>query len=126
MSNCKPAEIDFIVKDTDPEMAAVEDDIVANLKEIGIKVNTRFHNDTEYRDAEVNGDYHLLFARTWGAPYDPHSYMASWAVPAHVEYTAIGNLQVSLLSDGSSGFSLSLDARADDMWFRENNLFNYP
>ena len=91
---CKNLEIDFILQDDNPEMASVESDIVANLNEIGIKVNTKFLNSTEYHDAEVNGDYHLLFTRTWGAPYDPHSYMASWAVPAHVEYSAIGNLQV--------------------------------
>ena len=93
---CKNVEVDFIVQEGNPEMQAVEDDIRANLAKIGIKVNTLFLNDTEYRDAEVNGDYHLLFTRTWGAPYDPHSYMASWAVPSHVdvEYTAIGNLTV--------------------------------
>lgn len=95
---CKNLEIDFILQDGNPEMASVESDIVANLNEIGIKVNTKFLNSTEYRDAEVNGDYHLLFTRTWGAPYDPHSYMASWAVPVHVEYSAIGNLQVRSLS----------------------------
>jgi len=100
---CKNLEIDFIVQDDNPEMASVEGDIVANLEKIGIQVNTKFLNNTEYRDAEVNGDYHLLFTRTWGAPYDPHSYMASWAVPSHVEYSAIGNLQVrGVLVDGYS------------------------
>lgn len=71
MSNCKAVTIDFIVRDTDPVLGAVEDDIRNNLEAIGISVNTRFLNSTEYRDAELNGDYHLLFTRTWGAPYDP-------------------------------------------------------
>ena len=35
---CNNIEIDFIVQDGNPEMAAVEDDIVRNLAEIGIKV----------------------------------------------------------------------------------------
>lgn len=91
MSNCNAAEIDFILRDDDPEMEVVEDDIRKNLEAIGISVNTRFLNATEYRDAELNGEYHLLFTRTWGAPYDPHSYMASWSVPAHVEYTALSS-----------------------------------
>lgn len=91
---CENLEIDFILQDDNPEMASVESDIVDNLEKIGIQVNTKFLNDTEYRDAEVQGDYHLLFTRTWGAPYDPHSYMSSWEVPSHVEYSAIGNLQV--------------------------------
>jgi len=78
---------------------------IPNLEKIGIQVNTKFLNNTEYRDAEVNGDYHLLFTRSCGAPYDPHSYLAScsWEVPSHVEYSAIGNLQVrGVLVDGYS------------------------
>jgi len=43
---CRDIEIDFIVQDNNPEMASVEDDIVENLKEIGIKVNTRVSYDT--------------------------------------------------------------------------------
>ena len=96
MSNCKAASIDFIVRDSDPQMQAVEDDIRQNLKAIGITVNTRSLTAEEYIDAELEGDYHLLFTRTWGAPYDPHSYMTSWSVPAHVEYSSIGNLEAPL------------------------------
>lgn len=99
MSNCKAKEIDFIIRDNNPQMEAVEDDIVKNLEAIGIKVNTRKLNSDDYTEAELNGDYHLLFSQTWGAPYDPHSYMGSWAVPAHVEYSAIGNLEPPLTRD---------------------------
>eukprot|EP00980_Cylindrotheca_fusiformis_P016759 scaffold5048_cov121-Cylindrotheca_fusiformis.AAC.10 len=96
LDNCKAVSVDFIVSDGDVEMLVVEDDIRRNLEAIGITVNTLFLNDTEYRDAELNGDYNLLFTRTWGAPYDPHSYLTSWAVPSHVEYSAIQNLQPPL------------------------------
>ena len=77
-------------------MKVVEDDIRKNLEAIGITVNTLFLNSTEYIDAELNGEYNLLFTRTWGAPYDPHSYLNSWAVPSHVEYSAIGNFEEPL------------------------------
>jgi nickel transport system substrate-binding protein len=92
-ASCIEQAIDFIVKEDDPEMAAVEDDIRKNLEAIGIKVNTKVLSSTEYIDAELNGLYNVLFTRTWGAPYDPHSYMASWAVPSHVEYSAIGGME---------------------------------
>ena len=69
LDNCHAASIDFIVRDSDPEMEAVEDDIRKNLEAIGISVNTRFLNSTEYTEAELEGNYHLLFTRTWGAPY---------------------------------------------------------
>lgn len=99
-TTCNKMEVNFIIRENDPEMAAVEDDIVQDLAKIGITVNTRVLNDSAYIDAELNGDYHMLFTRTWGAPYDPHSYLNSWAVPAHVEYSAIGGMEPPLTRDG--------------------------
>jgi ABC-type transport system substrate-binding protein len=95
-NNCKQITVDFIVRDSDPELAAVEDDIRQDLAKIGIQVNTRFLDAETYIETERNGDYNMLFTRTWGAPYDPHSYMMSWAVPSHVEYSAIGGLEAPL------------------------------
>lgn len=42
----------------------------------------------------------MLFTRTWGAPYDPHSYLTSWEVPSHVEYSAIGGVEAPLTREG--------------------------
>ena len=96
LASCKDITIDFIIKENDPEMAVVEDDIVQDLAKIGIKVNTRALGAEEYGKAELDGDYNMLFTRTWGAPYDPHSYLTSWAVPAHVEYSAVGEMEPPL------------------------------
>lgn len=92
-STCKELSVDFIIKENDPEMAVVEDDIREGLARIGIKVNTISLKSEEYIEAEKHGNYNILFTRTWGAPYDPHSYLSSWAVPSHVEYSAIGGLE---------------------------------
>jgi ABC-type transport system substrate-binding protein len=93
LSNCKKHVVDFIVKEGDPEMSVVEDDIRQDLAAIGIEVNTRFVNASEYIRLEENGDYNLFFTRSWGAPYDPHTYLTSWDTPSHVEYSATGNLE---------------------------------
>ena len=34
-----------------------------------------------------------------GAPYDPHSYLTSWSVPSHVEFTAAAKLEPPLTRD---------------------------
>jgi ABC-type transport system substrate-binding protein len=94
--NCQALTLDFIAVEDDAEMIAVEDEIRRDLKEIGVTVNTRFLSREDYIEAELNGDYNMLFTRTWGAPYDPHSYFNSWAVPSHVEYTAIDTLEAPL------------------------------
>ena len=72
-TDCKATTVDFIMKDTNPQLAAVEDDIRRNLQDIGITVNSRFLSGTEYTAAELDGDYNILFGGTWGAPYGPLS-----------------------------------------------------
>ncbi|KAG7369619.1 nickel-binding periplasmic protein precursor [Nitzschia inconspicua] len=93
---CKIRTVDFVIKVDDPEMAAVEDDIREDMAKIGIKVNTRLVEPEEYIKIEENCDYNLFFTRSWGAPYDPHTYLKSWENNAHVEYSATANLQPPL------------------------------
>lgn len=112
---CKEITVDFIIKDDDPEVAAVEDDIVQDLAKIGIKVNTRVLDAAAYIDAELEGDYNMLFTRTWGAPYDPHSYLTSWAVPAHVEYSAIGGMEPPLTRDSLLNMVTAVQLETDPM-----------
>jgi ABC-type transport system substrate-binding protein len=70
--NCNPHTLDFIILETDPEMAVVEDDIRADLEKIGITVNTQKLDQEAYIEAERNGTYNMLFTRTWvSASYPP-------------------------------------------------------
>ncbi len=94
--HCKEYTLDFVVKEGDTEIAVIEDDIKKDLAKIGIKVNSRFVSETDYIKIEENGDYNLFFTRSWGAPYDPHTYLNSWSTPAHVEYSSTGNLDPPL------------------------------
>lgn len=71
--NCIARDLTFVVKEGSSQMRAVEDDIGRDLEKIGINLQTIFANSTEYPEYEKSGDYNLLFAATWGAPYDPHS-----------------------------------------------------
>ena len=75
--SCFTHHLDFVVKEGSSQMIAVEDDIGRDLAQIGITLNTIFANSSEYDVYETEGNWHLLFGSTWGAPYDPHSYMAS-------------------------------------------------
>jgi len=99
MADCTPLTIDFIARVGDTGMLAVEEELVADLAKIGITLNVRYLSSANYTAAEVNGDYNMLFSRTWGAPYDPHSYLNSWAVPSHVENSAITGLEAPLTKE---------------------------
>ena len=97
---CKQITLDFIVKENHAQALVIEDDIRKDLAKIGITVNTIALDEEAYRDAELHGHYHLMFTSgSWGAPYDPHTYLNSWKVPAHVEYSAIGNLEPPMTRD---------------------------
>lgn len=97
--SCKIQSVDFVIIDGNAQMEVVEDDIVQDLRKIGINVKTIKQSNEDYLATEKNGDYNMLFASTWGAPYDPHSYLESWGVASHVEYSAINGLEPPLTRD---------------------------
>ena len=77
-SDCVQHEIDFVMVEGDALRASVEQEIVEMLAVVGIKVNTRKLPKDAFNAAEQDGDFHLSFSETWGAPYDPHAYAKGW------------------------------------------------
>ena len=97
--SCKVQSVDFVIVEGNSQMEVVEDDIVQDLQKVGINVKTIKQSNEGYLATEKNGDYNMLFASTWGAPYDPHSYLESWGVASHVEYSAISGLEPPVTRD---------------------------
>ena len=96
---CKAMELDFIVLEGDATSKAIEDDIVSDLKKVGITVNTRLLAKDAFNKAMVDGDFNMAFSETWGAPYDPHAYAASWATPDEAYYAALKGLPPPFTQD---------------------------
>ncbi|KAH8064924.1 bacterial extracellular solute-binding protein [Aureococcus anophagefferens] len=94
-ADCKATTLDFLVLDGDATFAAIEDDIRANLAEVGITATARFLDRDAYNTDMVAGNFDVVFSQTWGAPYDPHSYVASWTTPDEAHY---GDKWTALLS----------------------------
>ena len=86
---CKATTLEFMYLQGDAVHAAIEDDIRADLAEIGITVTAKpVDKDTLNADM-VAGNYDLVFSETYGAPYDPHSYIKSWATQDEAFYSAL-------------------------------------
>ena len=86
---CKATTLEFMYLEGDAVHAAIEDDIRADLAEIGITVTAKpVDKDTLNADM-VAGNYDLVFSETYGAPYDPHSYIKSWATEDEAFYSAL-------------------------------------
>ena len=81
-NSCQPKKeigtLTFTVVENDATGLAIEDDIRNNLAELGIKVETKLLSKDDWNKAQVDGEFHLSFTESWGAPYDPHSYGMGW------------------------------------------------
>ena len=89
---CKPMELDFIVLEGEATLRAIEDDIAEDLAKVGITVNPRFLPRDEFNEAMVNGDFNMAFSESWGAPYDPQAFAASWNTPDEAYFAALAGL----------------------------------
>lgn len=72
---------------------AVSEYIQADLKAVGVELRIIGEETQAFRDRQRSGDFELQYARSWGAPYDPQSYLSSWRLPAHGDYQAQRGLE---------------------------------
>ena len=71
-NGCRDLDVDFIMLEGDATLAAIEKDIVANLREINVHVKTRKLQKEAFNTAMTSGDFNLAFSETQGPPYDSH------------------------------------------------------
>jgi len=89
---CKEVELDFVMLEGDSLHAAVEDDITAELAPLGITLKKRVLEKDAFNTAMTSGDFHMCFSETWGAPYDPVSYITGWKANDEAHYSAMAGL----------------------------------
>ena len=75
---CRQHTIDFVGLAGDSNLAAIEDDIAADLTKVGITLNKRFVAKDIKNTAMTSGDFHMVYSETWGPPYDPVTYAVGW------------------------------------------------
>jgi len=98
--SCRKLDLDFILLEGDPLMAQIEDDIVADLAQVGITVNTVFVSDKDdFNTAMTTGDFNLCFTESWGPPYDPHTFATSWSVANEAHYAAMEQMEPPMTRD---------------------------
>lgn len=100
MSACQSHELDFIMIEGDENLKSIEDDIRTHLAAVGFNVKTRLLTKEDFNKAHQNGDFHLSFSETWGAPYDPHAYASGWVAGDEGHYHALSNLVPPLSREG--------------------------
>lgn len=112
-ANCNNVQLKFIVLDGDATLAAIEDDIRADLEKIGISVTLELLQKDAFNTAMVEGDFNLAFSETYGLPYDPHSHAASWSSPDEAYFAALEGLPEPFTQD-------ALDELVDEVLTQPN------
>lgn len=122
MANCEQA-VDFVFKEDSPEIEEIGDPIRKDLKNLNITVREIPVGKDEFIERERNGDYNIMFTKTWGSPYDPHTYFSSWGIESHVEFSSTKGLESPMTQEDVlkkiSKVLIELDESKRDEMYRE-------
>ena len=99
----KALQLDLCFVADDSITKSISEDLQAEYKKIGIKINLVGEEKTSFYDRQKTGNFDLIFGESWGAPYDPHSYVASFREPSHFDYQAQSGLPMKKTIDENIG-----------------------
>ena len=57
-------------------------------QKIGVNVELVAQDSQSYHNAQHEGLFDMMLTESWGAPFDPHSYLSSFRNPSHGDYAA--------------------------------------
>jgi nickel transport system substrate-binding protein len=81
-------ELELAFSATDNLQKAIAETLQGDLRQAGISLKLVGEEAQSYQQRQKDGDFHLIFNNTWGAPYEPHTFASSMRVPAHADYQA--------------------------------------
>ncbi|HWQ42183.1 MAG TPA: nickel ABC transporter substrate-binding protein [Desulfosporosinus sp.] len=84
----KTLQLDLCFIAADNIDKSISEALQAEYKKIGILINLVGEEETSFYDRQKQGNFDLIFGESWGAPYDPHSYVSSFREPSHFDYQA--------------------------------------
>jgi len=74
------------------QQKAIAEVIQADLRKVGIDAVLVGEEANSLDARQRSGEFGMILGETWGAPYDPHSFLSSMRVPSHADYQAQSGL----------------------------------
>lgn len=102
-----PLAIDLYFTADDPDEKAISEVIQAELADIGIKLNIIGEEKSAIYARQKDGTFGMIYADTYGPPYDPHSFSSSMRRPSHADYAAQSGLPMKAQIDSRIGAALT-------------------
>ncbi|WP_026014081.1 nickel ABC transporter substrate-binding protein [Pseudomonas psychrophila] len=84
----EPLSIELVFLGTSALQKSLAEIIQGQLANVGIAVKLRAEEDGALVQRQREGRFGMIFADTWGAPYDPHSFVSSMRYAGHADYMA--------------------------------------
>lgn len=105
--NGQLCEVTISFNSNNAQERTISEFIQGNLKAIGVKLHVLGEEKQAFFDRQKSGDFDLQYSQSWGLPYDPHTYVSSWRIPAHGDYQAQKGVAKKAWLDDSIGKILS-------------------
>lgn len=86
--NGQPLSLELCFLGTSALQKSLAEIIQGELAKIGIQVQLRAEEENALVQRQREGRFGMIFADTWGAPYDPHSFVSSMRYAGHADYMA--------------------------------------
>lgn len=103
----------FVFNAKNAQEKTIAEAIQAQFAQIGVEVKLEGEEKQTYLDRARSGDFELAYSLSWGAPYDPQSFLSSWRVPAHGDFEAQRGLPEKQAIDEAIGrYLIEPDAAA--------------
>ncbi|SDM15034.1 nickel transport system substrate-binding protein [Dendrosporobacter quercicolus] len=103
----KLCEVTISFNSNNAQERTISEFIQSNLKEIGVKLHILGEEKQAFLDRQKTGEFDLQYSQSWGLPYDPHTYVSSWRLPAHGDYQAQKGIARKAWLDDTVGTILS-------------------
>jgi nickel transport system substrate-binding protein len=84
---------------SDALQKALAEAIQGDLARIGMSARLLGEDAATFYGRQKSGEFGMIFADTWGAPYDPHAFLGSMRQPAHADYQAQRGLPMKVEID---------------------------
>lgn len=104
--------LDLCFIGADALQKAIGEAVQGDLARIGIAARLVGEDASTYYGRQRSGDFGMIFNDTWGAPYDPHAFLASMRAPSHADYQAQRGLPMKAEIDRRIGAVLAITDHA--------------
>ncbi|MDL0089968.1 nickel ABC transporter substrate-binding protein [Campylobacter gastrosuis] len=91
--NGKPLVVKLSYIGNNAAFKSISQIIQAQADKIGIKIELNADESSIFYKRHISGDFNMIFNSTWGIPYDPEMFLASFKTPSHADFMAQSGLK---------------------------------